>query len=616
MKLKTRILLLLFIVMMSTVFTACQSGEHKKAKDTVTVYVSNISYLSTYAPYIESQFPDLNIRFIAGRAGISFYEFLQQQDDLPDIMMVGTVSSRDSLELNSSLLDLSLTETVASYHDSYLEQYRGQDKSIRWLPAGGIINGILANKDLFDQYQIPLPTDYDSFVNACKAFEEQGIRGYTSDYKYEYTCLYTMEGCSISELTSLAGATWRNNYSNSLTDELDRDLWLKVFQKAEQFVTDARLVPEDTSRGYSMTLNDLSEGKLAMLRGTSSDIISYSPHGNIVMLPYFGETKEENWLLTVPAFHVALNGKLAQDQEKQAKVLEVLDVILSKEAMEFLADNYIYIHSYNQDTDVQLPKQLENLKPEIEANHMFIAQTDQGLYSAATVAMQGLINGEFNAEEAYNAANEAALSTKKEENEAEVVFTAEKGYSSEFMKAQGNQAASSIVNTLRVIADTEILLAPSYISTGSLYAGDHTLEQLDNMFMPSGNRLFTGRLTGKEIREIARLMVEGDPSVIVPFSPETLPIASGIYLTVEEAEGHYLLKEITKDKKVLEDETLYSVGLVDLPERIQLLTEHALGEGKFETFTSSGDIYARVLWLDYLTAGNPLEAPSPYIVLK
>ena len=66
MKLKTRILLLLFIVMMSTVFTACQSGEHKKAKDTVTVYVSNISYLSTYAPYIESQFPDLNIRFIAG----------------------------------------------------------------------------------------------------------------------------------------------------------------------------------------------------------------------------------------------------------------------------------------------------------------------------------------------------------------------------------------------------------------------------------------------------------------------------------------------------------------------------------------------------------------------
>ena len=616
MKLKSRILLLLFITMIATVLAACYTADHKKDKDTITVYLSNVSYLSNYAPYIQSQFPELDIRFIAGRSGISFYEFMEQHDDMPDIIMVGTVSPRDSLDLNSSLLDLSLTETVASYHDSYLEQYRGQDNSIRWLPAGGIINGILANKDLFDQYQIPLPTDYDSFVSACKAFEDLGIRGYTSDFKYQYTCLYTMEGCSIPELTSLAAATWRNNYSNSQTNELDKEVWLKVFQKFEKFVEDARLVPEDTSRGYSMTLEDLAEGRLAMLRGTTSDIISYSDHGNMVLLPYFGKTKEDNWLLTVPAFHVALNGKLAEDQKRQSQVLEVLDTLLSKEAMELLADNYIYIHSYNQDTNVQLPKKLENLGHEVETNHMFIAQTDQELYAAATAAVQGLINGEFNAEEAYNAANQAALSFEQEAADAEIIFTAEEGYSSDFIKSEGNPAASSIVNTMKTIAGTEILLAPAYISTGSFYAGDYTMEQLDNMFMASGNRLFTGQLTGKEIREIARLMVEGDSSVIVPFSPETLPIAGGICLTVEEAESGYQLKEITLDKKPLEDETLYSIGIVDLPERVQLLTEHALGPGKFETFTSSGDIYARVLWQDYLTGGNQPEAPSPYIVLK
>ena len=278
MKWTQKLFYLFLTFLLVTGLVGCNTKTEKKPKDTIKVYLSNVSYLSAYAPYIQSQFPDLDIHFTVGRPGIAFYEFLQQNQDLPDIMMVGTVSPRDSLELNSYLLDLSLTETAASYHDSYLEQYRCEDKSIRWLPAGGIINGIVANKDLFDKYQIPLPTDYESFSAACKAFAKLGIRGYTSDYKYEYTCLYTMEGCSIPELASLKGTTWRYNYINGITNELDKDLFTKIFENTEAFIQDAGLVPEDTSRGYSMTLNDLSEGKLAMLRGTTSDIKSYSEH--------------------------------------------------------------------------------------------------------------------------------------------------------------------------------------------------------------------------------------------------------------------------------------------------------------------------------------------------
>ena len=605
---------LLIIMLLS--LTACKSIEEKAQEDTITVYLSNISYLSTYAPYIQSQFPDLNIHFTVGRAGISFYEFLQENNDLPDIMMVGTLSPRDSLDLNPYLLDLSLTETAASYHESYLEPYRLEDKSIRWLPAGGIINGILANQDLFDQYEIPLPTDYESFASACKAFEDLGIRGYASDYKYEYTCLYTMEGCSIPELASLQGTTWRYNYINGKTHELDAELWTKVFENTERFIQGARLVPEDTSRGYSMTLNDLAEGKLAMLRGITSDIKSYSPYGNIVMLPFFGVTQKDNWLLTVPAFHVALNGKLAEDTDRQNKVLEILDVMLSSESMELLTENYIYIHSYNQDASVKLPSEVQNLSKEVQENRMFIAQTDLELYSAATAAVQGLIQGDFDAKGAYEAANQTILSGKNQEASTEVVFTSKQSYSSDFIKQEGNQAASSIVNTMRHIAKTEILLAPSYISTGSFYTGDYTLEQLDNMFMSSGNRLFTGSMSGAQIREICRFLVEGDDTLLDPFSPETLPIASGILLTVTTTEDGYLLDDISFDGKPLEDNHVYSIGLIDLPERIQLLTSHAVGENFFETLHSSGDVYARNLWLEYLTSGNELETPTPYIILK
>ena len=616
MKKTQKFCLLLSTIVTVTILTACTLNQNKHQDDTITVYLSDVSYLSTYAPYIQSQFPDLNIHFTVGRSSISFYDFLQKKEDLPDIMMIGSASMRDTLDLNPYLLDLSLTEVAASYHDSYLEQYRCEDQSIRWLPAGGVIHGILANQDLFKQYNIPLPTDYDSFSDACDAFQKLGIRGYTSDYKYDYTCLYTMEGYSVSDLTSLNGSIWRYNYLNGLTDQLDQELWIKIFKNTEQFIHDAGLIPDDTSRGYSMTRKDLEEGKLAMIRGTSSDIINYSAYGNMVMLPYFGKTEDDNWLLTEPAFHVALNGNLADNEERQAKTLEILNAMLSDEAINLLAENYLYVHKFSQDSTNQLPMELENLGPLLESNHLFIPQTGTALYLASKTAVQGLINGELTPESAYTVANKITGSKVTQESQTEIVFTSNQTYTSDFIQNAGNQAASAITNTLRTIAETDILFAPSYISTGSFYAGDYTLDQLDAMFMSSGNRLYKCHLTGAQIQEFTRLLVEGEEGLLKPFSKETLPIISGMKLTVQETEHGFTLKDISIDEKLLEHNKIYSVSFVDLPERIQHLTELAIGVGQFETFTSSEDIYARILWLDYLLAGHQLDSPTPYIILQ
>lgn len=616
MKRIQRLLLLLSSILILMGLMSCDKNQERKEKDTITIYLNNISYLSNYAPYIQSQFPELDLHFTVGRTGISFLDFLQKNNDLPDIIMLGSVSAHDSLKLNPYLLDLSLTETAASYHSSYLEQYRCEDQSIRWLPVGGVINGILANKDLFDQYRIPLPTDYAGFVAACDAFAQHGIQGYTSDYKYDYTCLYTMEGCSIPELTSLEGSTWRYNYTNGLTPELDKELWLKILENTEQFIHDTHLTPEDISRGYSMTRKDLEEKKLAMLRGTTGDIISYSDCGNMIMLPYFGESADDNWLLTTPAFHIALNGSLAKKEDRQTKVLEILDTMVSQEALKLLEEDYLYLHSFHQDGMSDLPAELENLHSELMSNHLFILQSGTELYSAATTAVQGLITGEFTIETAYLAANEMMHFQKEQEQQEEVVFSCQQEYSSTFLPKEGNPAASAIANTLRTVAGTDILLAPSYISTGSLYASDYTLEQLDNMFMASGNRLYTCQLTGAQIRELARIFVEGNEKLLDPFSRETLPIASGVTLTVREIERDYLLQDVLIAGQPIDNNKTYSLGLVDLPDRIQLLTEAALGTGIFETFESSGDVYARTLWVEYLTAGNPMDSPTPYIILE
>ena len=68
-------------------------------------------------------------------------------------------------------------------------------------------HGFVVNRGLFEQYEIPLPTDYDSFISACRAFEAVGLRGFTADYSYDYTCMETLQGLSATALSSGAPLT-------------------------------------------------------------------------------------------------------------------------------------------------------------------------------------------------------------------------------------------------------------------------------------------------------------------------------------------------------------------------------------------------------------------------
>ena len=120
--------------------------------------------------------------------------------------------------------------------------------AIRWLPMCAEVDSTMANKDLFDQYNIPLPTNYSEFVAAIDAFEAVGIKGYQTDWFYDYSCLETMQGCAIPELMSLEGTQWRRNYESETEDDpvsLDDTVWPKVFEKYEQFLKDVRCDPGD-----------------------------------------------------------------------------------------------------------------------------------------------------------------------------------------------------------------------------------------------------------------------------------------------------------------------------------------------------------------------------------
>ena len=125
--------------------------------------------------------------------------------ELPDIITSRRFSLHDAAGLKDQLMDLSTTEEAGAIYESYLGNFTNADGTINWLPLCGEVDGLVANKALFDEYNIPLPTDYDSFISACQAFEEVGIRGFVADFEYDYTCMEVLQGLSIPEITSMEG---------------------------------------------------------------------------------------------------------------------------------------------------------------------------------------------------------------------------------------------------------------------------------------------------------------------------------------------------------------------------------------------------------------------------
>lgn len=588
----------------------CASNAPDRGKVKLTVYLHNTSLLEKYAPFLQDAVPDVDLEFVVGRDAVNYYLFKQKNDDMPDIITMGSAAPREFTELDKYLLDLSETETASSFYETYLESRREEDGSIKWLPAPCIANGILANTDLFEQYGIPLPVDYESFAAACGEFQKTEVIPYTSDFKYAYTCLYTLQGFSIPTLMTREGMAWRRDYENIQTDSLDENVWKTVFSRYEQVVKDTGISAGEVERGYTITRDDFRDGNIAMVRGMSNELSYYEEYHGTVLLPYFGGTEDDNWLLTTPQFYTAFSRELGEKgNEKKLEAAEkVLAAMYSQEGYDALTDTFGFMLPYHRGIAFEMPSDFENLASLIESNHMYILMTSHALNSAAMASIQSYLKGEIDIDTAFEVMNTTLADPVQET--PETIITLENGYSVSFDKEKGNQAASAIANTMRKISGSDALLAPSSIATGSLYADDYTYELADTSFQSSGNRIYTTQLTGAEIRELVRLAVEGFGSLNDPFSDQTLPIVSGFTITVEKTEEGYRLTDIS-----LSDEETYTFDILDNPLRAFPLMEEVLGSGASERFARS-DSEAHIIWADHLSEGNQPEAPSDYIVLK
>ena len=106
--------LLAALVMAVSLLTGCgtktaEQVQQQEDAQTIQVYLWSTSLYETYAPYVQSQLPDVNIEFIVGNNDLDFYKFLQQNGGLPDIITCCRFSLHDAAPLKDSLMNLAMT---------------------------------------------------------------------------------------------------------------------------------------------------------------------------------------------------------------------------------------------------------------------------------------------------------------------------------------------------------------------------------------------------------------------------------------------------------------------------------------------------------------------------
>ena len=589
--------------------------EVEKQEDarTIQVYLWTNSLYGTYAPYIQSQLPDVNIEFIVGNNDLDFYKFLQQNGGLPDIITCCRFSLHDAAPLKDSLMNLAMTNEAGAVYNTYLNSFKNEDGSVNWLPVCADAHGFVVNRSLFEQYDIPLPTDYASFVSACQAFEALGIRGFTADYTYDYTCMETLQGLSAAELTTTEGRKWRTAYSDPASTVrvgLDDVVWPGAFERMEQFIQDTSLTADDLALNYDAVTGMFRNGEVAMYFGSSAGVKMFQDEGiDTIFMPFFSQNGEK-WIMTTPYFQVALNRDLEQDTARRETAMKVLNVMLSEEAQNRIVADGQDVLSYSQNVPLRLTEYMKDVRDVVEENHMYIRIASNDFFAISKDVVSKMIAGEYTAKQAYRAFN-AQLLAEEETAADEPVLTSGKSYSNVFHADGGNAAFSVMANTLRGVYGTDVLLATANSFTGSVLKADYTLKMAASMIMPNGLMSRQRTMTGAELKELVRAYVEGCEGGFVPFNRGSLPVVSGIAVEVKENNGSYTLTGITRNGQPLRDDDTVTVTCLATEKQMAALPASESG-------TSAGeDTWVKNTWRDHVSGGGAaLAEPENYMTLR
>lgn len=611
---------LLSFVMAATMLIGCGSQSNNSETDTsqtgkkekVVIACWGNQMLDSYTQYLCDLFPEVEFEFVLATNSTDYYRFRQEHDDMPDILTVRRFALKDAVLLKDYLYDLSNTKLANTYYGSYLDSYTYDDGTVNWLPTCAEVDGIIINKTLFDEYNVPIPTDYASFVAACEAFEAAGIRSFVSDFAADFTCMEVLQGASIPVLQSIEGRKWRQQYESGATQELSEDVWLPVFENFFDFKEKVGLGTEDAAYPNRTPKDMFSEGKAAMFRGTGADVITFPGRGQdeVLLLPYFGQTEQDNWYLTYPTFQIAASKKGMDDPEREKLILDIMTAMVNQQGQDHISYGKNMV-PYKKDVTLELMPEMDNLKPYVEDNKMYIRLASNEMFRISQNVVQMILNGEVKtAKEALDAFNKELA---EEEPGTEIVAHIDTGYSNDFTREHGNQAASVIANTIRKMSGVDLVFMQSCYVASDIYSGDYSQKDLAYIARNDGGWPGLMELTGDQIYTLVEMTLSMTGNRGAVCNDSTLYVSSGFEMDITKTDSGYTLNALTMDGKELDRNATYSFLIYGDRDWYMSEVMEKVGISEVDTTGLKVEEYLMQLLTEQ---GGQLEAPTDYITLR
>lgn len=372
----------------TSLLTGCGTGDKPTATteektdgsvtgEKVTVrmaYWNNEETVQELIDYIEAQLPNVEIeyQFIDNSNYHSIIDTQLAAGEGPDIICESVGSALKHAKVGYTA---DLSKYADLFSDAGKSVYTHNDK-LYALPGISWFEGIYYNVELFQENNISLPTTFDEYIAVCEKFKELGIKPLAAGLKsWEPMLKSSMAFVTAEYLSTEEGKSFGEDYRLGKTTL--NGTWNKYIEKWSEMITKGIYTTEMSGIDTDQALDEFAMGKAAMFCSGPwhlETIKEKNPKLVFDMMPFYGTQKSEGWLIGGPGCGFAVNEK----SKNKDVVMQVMDVIATKEGQEALWKNNQGGSSYLVGTAFDMPKEYTSVMNTLSAGNVYCPWDEWG----------------------------------------------------------------------------------------------------------------------------------------------------------------------------------------------------------------------------------------------
>lgn len=342
-------------------------------------YWNSEDTVQTLLDFLEEKVPDVEVefQFIDNSNYNTIIDTQLSAGEGPDIICESPGSALKHAKLGYLT---ELNELGALYSDAGTRLYSYED-NVYALPGISWFEGCYFNKTLFEENNIELPTTFDEYIAVCKQFQELGIKPLAAGLKsWEPMLKNSMAFVTAEYLSTADGQSFCSDYREG--NATLSGTWNTYLEKWSEMITEGIYTSDMTGIDHDQALDEFATGQAAMFCSGPWDldtIMSKNPDLAIDMMPFYGTSASEGWLIGGPGCGFAVNAA-SENQEAALKVLKAISTIEGQVA--FWQDNQGG-SSYLDGASFDLPEAYSSASSALDAGNVYCPWNEWGSASAA-----------------------------------------------------------------------------------------------------------------------------------------------------------------------------------------------------------------------------------------